>query len=165
VQLQANRRHPAASLGESIRTQGRPDPTPLPRRRIGRGALLAWIKAQIGAGGITLCAEEVAARFPPGQPVKWRLQSARDALQGLVCDGLLEVSHREPPHGKIFYRLTAAGAAAKSKRCRTCGMRKVAESFWPSRWTDDGLAEHCKVCVRAREQRQHDARRAARVAP
>jgi hypothetical protein len=133
-----------------------------PRRtRIGRGRVFAWIKQQVGAGGIEITAAAVSRQF------NWLPSSARDCLQGLVADGLLRVAGRAGPRGPTLYELTAAGAAARSKVCRTCHSRKSESGFWTSRWTADGLAEVCKACIdHAKKAGRHDgaARRAARVA-
>jgi hypothetical protein len=133
----------------------------LRRRRTGRGAVMAWIRAEVGRGAGVPDADAIARHFG------WLTTSARDALLGLVADGLLRVESREPPHGKAVYALTAAGASAASKPCRSCRTRKPPASYWPSRYTPDGLNDICRACTdaakRAGRNRQ-GAQRAARVA-
>jgi DNA-binding PadR family transcriptional regulator len=132
-----------------------------PKRRIGRGAVLLWIKEEIGRGGLEITAEAVSRRFG------WLIGSSRDALNGLCADGALRIAWREPPHGRAVYELTASGAAKRSKQCRSCHTRKPESGFHTSRWTCDGLADLCKACIAAAKRAgRHEGapRRAARVA-
>jgi hypothetical protein len=115
-------------------------PEPRPRQRIGRAAVLEFVRTEIGAGRGIPDAEAVARRFG------WLVSSARDALRGLAADGHLRVAGREPPRGKTVFELTAAGASARSKICSRCQARKPDTSFWPSNHTPDGRAQHCKQC-------------------
>jgi hypothetical protein len=119
-----------------------PAPAP-PRRRIGRGRVFAWIKQQVGDGGIEITADAVARQFG------WLVSSARDCLHGLCADGLLRVAGRAAPRGPVLYELTAAGAAKRSKVCRTCRTRRSESAYSSSRWTVDGLADVCRNCVDA----------------
>jgi hypothetical protein len=121
---------------------------------------MVWIRTQVGLGVGVPTAEAIAAHFG------WHVQSARDALLGLVADGLLRIEAREPPHGRAIYALTAAGASAASKPCRSCRTRKPPASYWPSRYTPDGLNDICRACTDAAKRagrNERGARRAARV--
>lgn len=80
------------------------------RKRIGRGAVMAFIRTQVGIGAGVPDAEAIAKKFG------WQVSSAHDALTGLVADGLLRIEAREPPHGRALYAITAAGASAAAGR-------------------------------------------------
>jgi hypothetical protein len=121
-------------------SQGDRWPEPRPRRRIGRGAVLAFVREEVGAGRGIPDAARVALRFG------WLVSSARDSLRRLAADGHLRVAGREP-RGKIVFELTAAGASARSKVCSRCQSRKPEGSFWPSNHTLDGRSQTCKQCL------------------
>jgi hypothetical protein len=122
-------------------SQGDRWPEPRPRQRIGRGAVLAFVREEVGAGRGIPDAARVALRFG------WLVSSARNALMGLAADGHLRVAGREPPRGKTIYELTAAGASARSKICSRCQARKPEAAFWPSSHTPDRHARYCKQCL------------------
>jgi hypothetical protein len=126
-------------------------PQPLPRRRVGRAAVLEFVRAEVGAGRGVPDARTVARRFG------WLVGSGRDALVGLAAAGYLRITRREPPRGKHVYELTEAGAHARSKVCATCNTRRPLASFWPLAESPDGRGSSCKQCAEAARRRGRKA--------